>query len=84
MTAFSPTLWASACRRPYGTGSDLPADDESEAKAAPFTADGKGETHAIHSLHSRTTRDDLYEVMDRFEIKLSDAFQVNVLTAKGK
>ena len=29
-------------------------------------------------------KNDLYEVMDIFEIELSDAFQVNVLTAKGK
>ena len=28
-------------------------------------------------------KDDPYEVMDRCEIELSDAFQVNVLTAKG-
>ena len=42
-----------------------------KSKAALFTADGRGELHAI-------------EVMDRFEIKLSDAFHVNILTAKGK
>ena len=37
-------------------GSDLSTGDESEAKASLFTADGRVEIHAVHSLHGRTTR----------------------------